>query len=278
MAFAWLARFTRLGLCLLVAAAAFTGFVLREPRLGLAAFYAVCGSALLAGACSGLNQIQERSSDALMRRTAGRPLPSRKIGLATAWVTVGLLGAGGLCLLGLGGAGPLLLGLGVVIIYNGLYTPLKKITAFAVLLGGFSGSAPVLIGWLAAGGNLTDFPALCLALVLYLWQVPHFWLLAARHSQDYRLAGFALPDHLGKSSRAAHPVWLGCLGVAMLLSSAFAPSGSGIAWLVPLALLLGLCATGAGLIRAGRHEFALLNACLGLFLAALSLNALLIRA
>lgn len=155
---------------------------------------AALGSVLVCAGCSALNQVQERGLDARMERTRTRPLACGRmapgVGLA---VAAGLLAAGLALYAASGGASSLLLGLGVVAVYNGLYTPLKRRTSMALLAGGLSGAAPPLAGWLAAGGGAADPRILAVAGAFYIWQVPHFWLIAAAHARDYARAGFAAP-------------------------------------------------------------------------------------
>lgn len=176
------------------AATAFGAAYHPGPADAAAAGAAALGSALVCAGCSALNQVQERERDARMERTRSRPLAcgrmSARSGLA---VALGLLCLG----LGLyataGGARLLALGLCVCAVYNGLYTPLKPVTGLALLLGGLSGAAPPLAGWLAAGGGAADPRILAVALAFHVWQVPHFLLIVLAHGRDYALAGFKVP-------------------------------------------------------------------------------------
>lgn len=70
--------------------------------------------------------------------------------------------------------------------YNIVYTPLKRKTAFALLAGAFNGAIPPIIGWTAAGGQITDWQVILIASFMYLWQIPHFWLLSIRYADDYK--------------------------------------------------------------------------------------------
>jgi protoheme IX farnesyltransferase len=146
---------------------------------------------LLALGVSALNQYQEHESDSRMARTKRRPIPSGRIAPAAALAVSGTLIAVATLLVyrELGNTG-LLLFLFVPLWYNGVYTPLKRFSAFAVVPGGLLGMIPPAIGWLAAGQSLAEPEFLALGLLFFVWQVPHFWLLAAKHHDDYRAAGF----------------------------------------------------------------------------------------
>ncbi|OIQ50784.1 Protoheme IX farnesyltransferase 1 [Pseudodesulfovibrio hydrargyri] len=212
------------------------------------AFTAAAGAFLLCGGCSALNQVQERGRDARMERTRNRPLASGRMPPALGLSWAGLFGLAGLILFFLSGGWPTLLaGLGVVAVYNGLYTPLKRVTPMALLAGGVAGAAPPVTGWLAAGGPLSDPHILGVAVIFYLWQVPHFWLLAEKHREDYGRAGFAVLDTgLPPAFRArlmgvwvaAYFVGLGCFaGLAgpaslrCIVLPGLLLAGGGAAWL-----------------------------------------------
>jgi protoheme IX farnesyltransferase len=148
------------------------------------------GTLLLAlGSCA-LNEWQERRLDAQMDRTAQRPIPSGRVSSNLALgLGLGLASAGALLLLRHGWLAALIGGL-ALLWYNGVYTPLKRKTPFAVVPGALIGALPPALGWIAAGGLPGDPRMWTLCLVFFLWQVPHFWLLLLRHDRDYRKAGF----------------------------------------------------------------------------------------
>jgi len=152
------------------------------PVLGI--FVLACGSAVI-------NHVQDRDKDAIMQRTSKRPIPSGKISVSMA-LTIGIseiiIGSVLIYL----GSGFLAMQLGVLALiwYNGIYTPLKRKTAFAVIPGSIIGAIPPLVGWVAAGGSLTDPKAMVLALFFFMWQVPHFWLLMLKYGDEYQKAGF----------------------------------------------------------------------------------------
>jgi protoheme IX farnesyltransferase len=146
---------------------------------------------LLALGVSALNQYQEYESDGRMARTMHRPIPSGRIAPTAALAVSGtLIGAATLLAYRELGDTGLLLFLFVPLWYNGVYTPLKRFSAFAVVPGGLLGMIPPAIGWLAAGRSLAEPEFLALGLLFFVWQVPHFWLLAAKYHDDYRAAGF----------------------------------------------------------------------------------------
>lgn len=168
-----------------------TGFVLARGGVSWYLLPMIAGVFLIACGSATINQIQERRIDGLMRRTMGRPLPSGRIGPGYAWVVVLLaLSIGsGLILLG---SNPMALALGLFAVfwYNAVYTPLKRVTAFAAVPGGVVGAIPPIIGWVAGGGDVLDPRILAVAFFFFIWQVPHFWLLLVYAcGADYERAG-----------------------------------------------------------------------------------------
>jgi len=145
----------------------------------------------LAAGSAALNQYQERHLDSRMERTRHRPLPSGELKAGTGLIValVGLL-LGVVFLYLRYGFLPALLGLITVVMYNGIYTYLKRVTAFAAVPGALIGAFPPAIGWTAGGGEWLSPMLAGLVFFFYLWQVPHFWLLLGLHSGDYQRAGF----------------------------------------------------------------------------------------
>jgi protoheme IX farnesyltransferase len=150
---------------------------------------AAAGVFLLAAGASALNQYTERKSDALMERTANRPLPSGRMAPPAALAASALLIAAGSLLLAMCGTVPLLLGAASIMLYNVIYTGLKKKTTLAIIPGALVGAVPPLIGYTAAGGAMTDMAIILFALFMFLWQMPHFWLLLLRYGEEYETAG-----------------------------------------------------------------------------------------
>ena len=175
---------------------------------------------LLAAGASALNQYQERDIDARMKRTRHRPLPAGIISPSQALSVALLLIFSGLSMLAFAcGKGPVLLGMIALLWYNGAYTYLKRLTAFAAVPGAIVGMIPPVIGWTAAGDRFTDPRLLVVCLLFFLWQVPHFWLQVLHHGEEYEQAGLpSLTEVLGKRQIARITlIWICSTAVASLL-------------------------------------------------------------
>jgi heme o synthase len=257
-----LCRLFRLRLVLMNSIAALGGYLLFPGTPDLMKLGALCaGVSLLACGGSALNQFVERDLDGLMERTKDRPLPQGDLAPAT----VALLGEA--CLLeGMsflyvaGGVLPTLLGFAAILWYLAVYTPLKRRTPLALALGALSGALAPVIGWSVAGGSPWDFRVILLAGVLYLWQIPHFWLLQRRHADDYRRAGFPLfvPPARGIGPAPMVRLWLVAMVAALLMLPAFGMIGR------PAALWCAACCAPLLIASFRRFEPALF-ACLNLF-------------
>lgn len=174
-----------------VAFSALTGFIMYQGHVSGGWPGAYLGVLLVAAASSALNQVQEASRDKVMQRTQNRPLPSGKIKPGHALILVILL-----TLMGTGllirnyGILPATLALLTLLIYNGIYTPLKIHSPLAILPGALVGAIPPVIGYTAAGGHALHPHIVLLAFFFFMGQIPHFWLILLRHGEDYAQAGF----------------------------------------------------------------------------------------
>ena len=178
------------------------GYIAYSRQVTLGLLSAVTGTLLLAMAASALNDVQESHIDAQMERTRNRPLPSGVVSSrAATGLALILAGLGTAILYATRGDIPALLGLLAMVWYNGVYTPLKRVTAFAVVPGSVIGALPPAIGWSAAGGALSEPALLALCFVFFMWQVPHFWILSLRHQHDYARAGFPTLGKLFSSAQ-----------------------------------------------------------------------------
>jgi protoheme IX farnesyltransferase len=250
----------RLRLALLNGVAAAGGAMLFPGPLGNGLIWNVfIGVALLASGGSALNQVLERDLDRLMIRTRLRPVVQGRMTprLATLIGSSALL-AGSAILRAAGGAVPALIGAGAILWYLAVYTPLKRYTPYALSAGALCGALPPIVGWCCAGGILPDYRIALLAGLLFLWQIPHFWLFQRRYAADYRAAGFPLLAAAGKDT--AFPglfgLWIAALVTAAMLLPAFGLiSHSSTVWyaLFPLPLII------MTLLRSEKALFSYLN-------------------
>ena len=147
---------------------------------------------LITGSANAINQAVEKNTDAMMKRTADRPVASGRMTTHEAWNFALITGFVGISIMwywfNLSSA---LLGLFSLVLYAFLYTPLKKINSIAVLVGAFPGALPCLIGWVAGSNSFSEGGWILFA-IQFLWQFPHFWAIAWVAHQDYSKAGFKL--------------------------------------------------------------------------------------
>ncbi len=174
----------------------------------------VLGTTFVAAGTSALNHYVERASDAFMRRTAARPLPSGQLRPIEALLFgISLVIAGAVYLAFTAGARASLLAIFTSASYLGIYTPLKKRTTLATAIGAIPGAMPPLIGWVAAGGSL-DIGAWMLFGIMCLWQFPHFFAIAWMYREDYSRAGIKMLPVVDPTGRATFRL---IIGAALLL-------------------------------------------------------------
>jgi heme o synthase len=201
---------------------------------------AVAGTALVAGGAAVLNQLYERDTDALMRRTRMRPLPAGRVVPADAGLFGAALSILGLALLA-ARANWLSASLAftTLLVYLAVYTPMKRRTPAATLVGAVPGALPALIGWTASHGSVAVGGAALFAIV-FLWQIPHFMAIAWLYRDDYGKAGFPLLPVIEPNGVRAgrHAVAY----AAALLPVALVPTLAGLAGIVYLvsSALLGV--------------------------------------
>lgn len=174
-----------------IALSALVGYSLKTGWLGSEVWMLVSGVFLMSCSSGAINHIQEYETDALMPRTKNRPIPSGKISLKGAILIAVLFFAYGAFIL-LTSFQPIVFftSLLTLLAYNAIYTPLKKVTAFAVVPGSLVGALPPYIGWFAGGGAIIDEQIIWVALFFFIGQIPHFWLLLLMFGKEYTLAGY----------------------------------------------------------------------------------------
>lgn len=215
------------------------------PSIAKLAFTLV-GTTLVVGGANVLNMYLERDSDALMERTKDRPLPSGRMspsvalafGLALSAIAIPMLTFGVNAITGLVAAIAL-------VSYVLAYTPLKRKTTAALLVGAVPGAAPPLLGWTSATGHV-DAVGLLLFGILFVWQIPHFLAIATFRGPEYQRAGLkVLPVERGDRVTRRHiAFWL---VVLLATSLALVPAGVGGLVYVGAASVLGAGLLGVGL-------------------------------
>jgi heme o synthase len=178
----------------LVVASAFAGYAMAGGDMTqvVRVLSTLVGTFLVAGGASGFNQILERVEDGLMRRTRLRPVPDGRLQVAEATLFSAAFAITGLLILA-AGANPLtaMVALATLSIYVVVYTPLKKLTSFATVIGAIPGALPPVIGWAAARDGLYQEAWLLFGIV-FLWQLPHFLAIAWMYREDYARAGYPM--------------------------------------------------------------------------------------
>lgn len=215
--------FTKSRISISVAISAVLGYLLSTETVNFHILYVFMATYLLASGSSALNQVQEWKYDEMMERTNKRPLPMKKItpkkgllisisflykGLAILYFTSPTILS-------------LLLGIAALVVYNLIYTPMKRKSSFAAIPGALIGAIPPAIGWTYGNINLLEPKLIALMLFFFIWQIPHFWLLLIIYKDQYKKAGFpVLTDLLTTEqiSRISY-VWI----YALVLVGIFIP-------------------------------------------------------
>jgi protoheme IX farnesyltransferase len=198
--------FTKFRLSALVILSALSGYLFMGKSDGLEITYLLVGGLLVTAASNGSNQIWERDLDKKMKRTAKRPIPMGQMSVNEGIIVVILCLITGTALLYMINLYSALLGFAAFVSYVFMYTPLKRITPWAVFVGAFPGAIPPMLGAIAASGEFGLIPGV-LFFVQFTWQFPHFWAIAWVAYDDYKAGGFSLlPSKAGKSKSSAFQI------------------------------------------------------------------------
>ncbi|MBS1509200.1 MAG: protoheme IX farnesyltransferase [Bacteroidetes bacterium] len=191
---------------------------------------------LITGAANAINQVLEKNSDALMKRTAKRPVASGRMSENEAIAFAIIAGAGGVILMWVFfNFQSAMVSLFSLFLYGFIYTPLKKVNSISVLVGAIPGALPCLIGWVAATDEFSPGGWILFA-IQFLWQFPHFWAIAWLAHKDYTTAGFKLlPADKGPTRFTAVQ---SIVYSTLMLPVGFLPFYSGMAGLTSMWILL----------------------------------------
>ena len=205
----------------------------------LAALHTVMGTGLVAGGAAAFNQLAERDLDEVMDRTRWRPIPAGRVQASEAGAFAVILTIAGLTQLALGtNRLAATIALVTLVSYAAIYTPLKRRTHWATVVGAFPGALPPVIGWVAARGTLTA-EAWALFGIVFVWQLPHFYALAWLYREDFRRAQVPLIAVLDNDGRSTARHILGY--TVLLLPVSLTPAFVG---LTGLSYLIGASALG----------------------------------
>lgn len=203
--------FTKFRLSALVVISALSGYLFVVFRDAASVnwqviFNLMVGGSLVTAASNGANQIWERELDIMMRRTQTRPLPQGRMNLKEAYLVVILCLVLGTWLLYRINFLSAFLGLCAFISYVFIYTPMKRVSPWAVFVGAFPGAIPPMLGAIAYTNKFGLEPGI-LFFVQFVWQFPHFWAIAWVVFDDYKAGGFSLlPSKFGKSKNSAYQI------------------------------------------------------------------------
>lgn len=199
-------KFTKFRLSFLVILSALSGYLFVGGDSWLEVFYLMIGGMLVTAASNGSNQIWERDLDKLMKRTESRPIPQGHMSVKEGIVVVVVSLVVGLALLYQLNLISALLGLSAFISYVFIYTPMKRVSSWAVFVGAFPGAIPPMLGAIAETGSFGLIPGV-LFFVQFTWQFPHFWAIAWVAFDDYKAGGFSLlPSKSGKTKNSAFQI------------------------------------------------------------------------
>src|SRR3984885_10794072 len=161
------------------------------------------GGMLVTGSANAINQVVEKDTDAMMKRTAARPVASGRMSVTEGWTFAIVSGIAGVWILWQFNFLTAALATFSLFLYAFIYTPLKKVSSIAVLVGAVPGALPCLIGWAAGNDDLSAGGWILFALQFF-WQFPHFWAIAWIAHKDYTAAGFRLlPSQAGPTKYSA---------------------------------------------------------------------------
>jgi protoheme IX farnesyltransferase len=198
--------FTKFRLSFLVVLSALSGYLFADGDSWKEILLLMSGGLLVTAASNGSNQIWEKDLDRLMKRTSGRPIPTEIMTVNEGIVVVVTCLISGLVLLSMLNFYSVLLGFAAFASYVFLYTPLKRVTPWAVFVGAFPGAIPPMLGAIAATNDFGLLPGV-LFFIQFMWQFPHFWAIAWVVFDDYKAGGFSLlPSEKGRSKESAFQI------------------------------------------------------------------------
>ena len=183
-------QLTKVGLSLSVVFSSVAGYLLAVQTVNyFTLFLLSLGGFFMVGASNAFNQVIEKDTDAIMKRTQNRPLPTGRMSKNTALTIAFLFTILGIVILYSINPKTALFGAISIFLYTSVYTPLKAVTPLSVFVGAIPGAIPFMLGWVAAT-NQFGIEAGFLFMIQFFWQFPHFWAIGWLQFEEYKKAGF----------------------------------------------------------------------------------------
>ncbi|RPD95997.1 protoheme IX farnesyltransferase [Aureibaculum marinum] len=208
-----LKQLTKFGLSISVVFSALSGYLLAVDTVQVSTLILLAvGGYFMVGASNAFNQIIEKDTDKLMKRTQNRPLPAGRMSVNTALLIAALSTILGIVILYLINPKTAMFGAISIFLYTSIYTPLKPKTPLVVFVGALPGAIPFMLGWVAATNNF-GIEAGMLFVIQFFWQFPHFWAIGWLQYDEYKKAGFNMLPTGEKNKKATaqiifYTIWM----------------------------------------------------------------------
>ena len=203
-----LKELTKMGLSLSVVFSSVAGYLLGAGTINYVTLLLLSvGGYFMVGASNAFNQVIEKDTDAIMKRTQNRPLPTGRMSTTYALFVAIFLTIGGLAILYSINQKTALFGAISIFLYTSVYTPLKPVTPLAVFVGAIPGAIPFMLGWVAATNQFGIEPGF-LFMIQFFWQFPHFWSIGWLQDEEYKKVGFKMLPMLDKNKAAVKQIIL----------------------------------------------------------------------
>lgn len=230
-------QLTKVGLSLSVVFSSIAGYLLAAEVVDYTILTILTfGGYFMVGASNAFNQIIEKDTDALMKRTMNRPLPTGRMSVTTAMiiaVTFTIFGIGMLYYINPKTA---LFGAISIFLYTSAYTPLKSVTPLTVFVGAIPGAIPFMLGWVAATNHF-GIEAGVLFMIQFFWQFPHFWAIGWLQFDEYKKAGFNMLPMMKKDRRVVIQIIIYTI-VMMIISILPVLKQTGTFWITPITAVI----------------------------------------
>jgi protoheme IX farnesyltransferase len=230
-------QLTKVGLSLSVVFSSVAGYLLAVETINyFTLFLLALGGFFMVGASNAFNQIIEIDTDAIMKRTQNRPLPTGRMSVNVALATAVLFTILGIAILYSINPKSALFGAISIFLYTCVYTPLKAVTPLTVFVGAIPGAIPFMLGWVAATNNF-GIEASFLFMIQFFWQFPHFWAIGWLQFEEYKKAGFNMLP-MGAKDRGAVKQIIFYTVIMILVSIAPVLKVSGAFYIHPITAII----------------------------------------